>query len=387
MAKPFPYCAGDNCGLLDTAGYWIVEPKYQKIETPSKNGLSRYKSNGKFGYINTTTQKIVIKPVYGWVCDFASNGLACFEQNGKYGYINSSGTMVIPATFDEMGDFASNGLANVKQNGKYGYINSSGTMVIPATFDDADGFASNGLARVKQNGKYGFINSTGKFVLNGYTSVDRKSDDVYGLESSDGWYTYDITTQQKVATSYSRKDGVDNVVANGNGEVIWPKNYKQLLAAKNTERDSKRCPIDGLSFSEMVSITDAMGDKIADKKVNEKIAELKKLLSGTHGKLSSTQSTLCKTELQAFTDYKLKQAQLQKQDKVVRARPNSSSNPDGDYRITDGPDSIGDTIDYSGVCKQGKSFIAHTYSNGSHTSKGVRYASEESWHTLDEVVN
>ena len=48
--------------------------------------------------------------------------------NGKWGYIDKSGTLVIPARYDDAWDF-SEGLAHVNLNGRWFYIDKNGNEV------------------------------------------------------------------------------------------------------------------------------------------------------------------------------------------------------------------------------------------------------------------
>jgi len=88
-------------------------------------------------------------------------------ENGKVGFINRSGTIVIPAKFDEdsseTGDFIE-GLACVRVDRKWGFIDEQGRMVIEPQFESPASF-SEGLARVYMRSGYGFIDKEGKWVI------------------------------------------------------------------------------------------------------------------------------------------------------------------------------------------------------------------------------
>jgi len=82
---------------------------------------------------------------------------------GKIGFINHTGSLIIPATFDNADSF-SEGLASVQVNGKYGYINEAGKFEIEPQFDAAGPF-SEGLACVQINSLWGYINAKGNQIV------------------------------------------------------------------------------------------------------------------------------------------------------------------------------------------------------------------------------
>ncbi|MBC9934225.1 WG repeat-containing protein [Chitinophaga qingshengii] len=87
--------------------------------------------------------------------------------NGDYGYIDTTGKMVIPPQFREVGVF-SEGLALVGKpvagNIRYGYVNRQGRLTIPCQYEDAHNF-SDGRAAVKHKGSWQYIDRQGKTAL------------------------------------------------------------------------------------------------------------------------------------------------------------------------------------------------------------------------------
>jgi hypothetical protein len=81
------------------------------------------------------------------------------REKGKFAYINSSGEVVIPTQFDEVGSF-SEGLAPVRQKGRWGFVDTQGKIVISPQFQAVGPFSA-GLARVKGKGRWGFIDKSG----------------------------------------------------------------------------------------------------------------------------------------------------------------------------------------------------------------------------------
>ena len=88
--------------------------------------------------------------------------------NGKWGFIDKSGTLVIPARYDDARSFHE-GLAGVQINDKWVFIDKSGTLVIPVRYDyvfnnnGVFGF-KNGKAMVELNGRKFYIDKNGNEV-------------------------------------------------------------------------------------------------------------------------------------------------------------------------------------------------------------------------------
>ena len=96
----------------------------------------------------------------------------------KWGFIDTSGTLVIPAKFDDVArdehggrtiyhkpfrNF-NEGLCAVRLGKKWGFINAKGEFVIQPQYDNAGNF-SEGLACVRNGTKYGYIDRTGRLVI------------------------------------------------------------------------------------------------------------------------------------------------------------------------------------------------------------------------------
>lgn len=129
-----------------------------------------FTKKNKYGYKDTQSGKVVIKPVYDFAQPFfysSSRGksLAYVSVRGKYGYIDKDGNMVIEPQFDGADTF-NDGLAKVVVNGRHGFIDRTGRLVIPARYDDAGAFGSyEGLAPVKSNGEWMMIDKSGRVAI------------------------------------------------------------------------------------------------------------------------------------------------------------------------------------------------------------------------------
>lgn len=145
--------------------------------------------SGKMGFIDGAG-KIVIEPRFE-VKDFMEDasgfceGMAIIPQGEKRGFIDKTGTMIIPAQFDEALSF-SEGFAAIKIRGKWGYIDKSGGVALAPQFEDAGSF-SEGLAKISLRSKWGFIDSKGKIVIKPtFREVGDFSEGLASIRNQDG---------------------------------------------------------------------------------------------------------------------------------------------------------------------------------------------------------
>lgn len=102
QGRPFSICPEKNkCGVLNTSGSWIIEPKVgfeitSIIGAGYAEGDMKIKQDGRIGIMDATG-KIKIPAIYEDVLGTSINGLTAVKKNGKYGYINKQGVYVIPA--------------------------------------------------------------------------------------------------------------------------------------------------------------------------------------------------------------------------------------------------------------------------------------------------
>ncbi|MDR1905920.1 MAG: WG repeat-containing protein [Clostridiales bacterium] len=122
---------------------------------------TKYTRNGRWGYIDPSTNRIKIQPVYDEIFAF-KEGLACAEKSDLFGYIDVDSNVVIPFEY-ELGMSFKEGLACVTKNNKTGFIDKEGTVVIDFRFEAAMSF-EDGVARVKEDGKWVDIDKNGVTV-------------------------------------------------------------------------------------------------------------------------------------------------------------------------------------------------------------------------------
>lgn len=149
--------------------------KYAELSSGDYD-LSPVIRNGKYGYIDTRTNKMVLDYQFDYAAGF-SEGLALvsISRGSRHlrsaGYINQLGQLVIPFFNCCYASSFSEGFAYFSDyDGKYGFINCQGKNLIEPIFDEVNKFR-NGFAMVMDNKKYGFINKSG-YLLNGRCEFD-----------------------------------------------------------------------------------------------------------------------------------------------------------------------------------------------------------------------
>lgn len=119
--------------------------KFDWTSASPNDSLGVFCSDGKRGYYNSYTGKIVVEAQYrrAWVF---SEGLAAVQKNGHIGFINRRGEVVIPFIYPYHGNPLSsfvfeNGHCIVADTtGKCGVINKKGDWVIQPKYDNIDAY-------------------------------------------------------------------------------------------------------------------------------------------------------------------------------------------------------------------------------------------------------
>lgn len=175
----------DNWGL--THYYWGDEDLGKNIE------IRHFSNNQAATYNKITDERL--SPKVRWIsCVPERDSLTVFcDKEGKRGYLNvNTGKVVINGQYKHAWHFSEGLAAVVADNGKVGFINYDNEMVIPAVYDyvvDYDYLFIDGIC-VLQDGrthKYGALNKQGELKL--------------PMEYSGIFKTYDESTW------YVRKDG------------------------------------------------------------------------------------------------------------------------------------------------------------------------------------
>lgn len=165
----FAHCLGDKqCGAVDKTGAWKIPPVHIDLIVEQDFIIAPENEEwSKFGFLDAAGQRL-------GGGDFSINieeevpvaeGLLPVIAGGKMGYVDRTGTLVIPATFDEAFAFQS-GLASVVAGGRNLFIDKTGktAVTVPDGVDDVGFFGEHGAVVGKQ-GTYGLLGRDGAFVF------------------------------------------------------------------------------------------------------------------------------------------------------------------------------------------------------------------------------
>ena len=189
-------------------------------------------NDGNITIKNTETGEVTAEKIkFDWTSSSPNDSLGVFCSDGKRGYYNSyTAKIVVPAQYRRAWIF-SEGLAGVQKNGHIGFINRKGEVVIPFRYpyhgNPLSSFVfDNGHCIVADTtGKCGVINRKGDWVIQPkYDNIDAYEE--YVIASSAG-VRKQLTYEEKVINSFV----VDNIKAltfteqeryeNKDGEIIY----------------------------------------------------------------------------------------------------------------------------------------------------------------------
>ena len=208
-------------------------------EKPSQEGLllnddlvAIKEDDGNITIKNTETGEVTAEKIkFDWTSSSPNDSLGVFCSNGKRGYYNSyTGKIVVEAQYRRAWIF-SEGLAAVQKNGHIGFINRKGEVVIPFRYPYHGNPLSEFVFRnghcivADTTGKCGIINRQGDWVIQPkYDNIDTY--DEYVIASSAG-IRRQLTYNEKVINSFV----VDNILAltytekeryeNKDGEIVY----------------------------------------------------------------------------------------------------------------------------------------------------------------------
>ena len=206
---------------------------------PSEEGLllnddlvAIKEDDGNITIKNTQTGEITAEKIkFDWTSSSPNDSLGVFCTDGKRGYYNSyTGKIVVPAQYRRAWIF-SEGLAAVQKNGMIGFINRKGDVVIPFKYPYhgnplSEFVFDNGHCIVADTtGKCGVINRKGEWLIQPkYDNIDAYEE--YVIVSSAG-VRKQLTYEEKVINSFV----LDNIKAlsyteqeryeNREGEIMY----------------------------------------------------------------------------------------------------------------------------------------------------------------------
>lgn len=193
---------GQQYGLIDSTGVFLVKPRFTGIEAFDTNGVAVAQLSANpisygllhlSGQLLTTTEFKSISPF--------REGLAAVRTKAGYGYINTTGKIVIAPQYAKAGDFYEN-RAVVQLNNKCGYIDQTGAVIVPCAYSGCQDF-SGGRAVVYQGIKNaGIVNRDGQLIVE--PSLDRliEFQEGRGLMRDDQYRFYYITEETSLYDGY-----------------------------------------------------------------------------------------------------------------------------------------------------------------------------------------
>ena len=113
----------------------------------SQEVFSPNEKNGKWGYISSTSNKVIIPHQFDLAKKFKKNGFAEVKKNSSWGLINRQGKIIIPLNYSsiERSNFFPRSGYWVELNGKFGMIDINGNSLMPMIFPEPPIYFNRGI--------------------------------------------------------------------------------------------------------------------------------------------------------------------------------------------------------------------------------------------------
>ena len=254
IQKPFNFAwkagiiviaVGIACGLLSElmAFIWCrIEDRISNIEYISENVKAEYYTDGTCRlYERYSDTRLSKKLKFVDACPMTDDSLTSYQSlEGKWGFIDmNSGKVVIPAVYEKVWDFNEGLAAVADKDHKVGFIDKTGELQIPMmNIDYRSGYYSfdHGIAILEEvgTGQKGAINKEGAWVLPMKFYNIFYPDDSGFMKVSDGehWGLYDssgneifpiiyddIYYDKDLKAVFIQNDGIKQLVTTA-GDVI-----------------------------------------------------------------------------------------------------------------------------------------------------------------------
>lgn len=155
------------CATYSKATEKRLSPKVRWIScVPERDSLTVFcDKDGKRGYLNVNTGKVVIEGQYKHAWHFSEGLAAVVTDNGKVGFINYDNRMVIPAVYDYVSghDYIFDDgicvIADIRTN-KYGAIDVTGNIRLPMEYSEIfRSYTDDGTWYLKKEDKCGLADA------------------------------------------------------------------------------------------------------------------------------------------------------------------------------------------------------------------------------------
>lgn len=130
-----------------------------------QDNLVPYRVNGKFGFFNIATGKIVIPCIYQDVIPFSkkTGGTSWVKYNNSWQLIYTNGKAIFSAAYSEI-KFPSETVYPICKNNLWGAVDILGNIISTYKYEDMSRFHFD-MAKVKKNGRWGIINNKGSLII------------------------------------------------------------------------------------------------------------------------------------------------------------------------------------------------------------------------------
>ena len=233
-------------GVISGSTFETIIPCMYEYLSPIKTGKAFYKSNGKWGIIDTNNKTIQLAIYNNVEIDgsnlseqnmpsmaFQSNMYV--QSNGKVGMLKSNGEDFIPVKYDSLGVYSDDMLV-AKVGDKYGFLNEYGKETVPFIYPQAHDYSEGLAAVVNDNGKYLFIDKLGNVAIKPkeYDRVDNFLNGTCKVYRKDK--VWEIDREGKKVKDSTKKIGAKNVSQNKSNDDMYVENtnYPNDIDTNNT---------------------------------------------------------------------------------------------------------------------------------------------------------
>lgn len=177
LDNPFRFDGKARWGYVDRTGRWIISAQFDSVGSfkpgqidgglAAPVGLARVGlTSTQVGWIDAQGRLAVRFPAGIIAWGLSPNGLVRFQETATahYGFTDTSGRIVIPAHFSQVGGFDAAGLASATIGTQAGYIHANGQWAFPPRFTSTGTFDATGQAEAEENGTSELIDRTGRVL-------------------------------------------------------------------------------------------------------------------------------------------------------------------------------------------------------------------------------
>lgn len=134
--------SANNCGIIDTLGNWVVEPKYDCIWNTDPFGHRIYQNHGKWGLL-THSGDVFLEAIYDEQIETDGDGCITLVKDGIMWQVDQSGRVVEPFLCTDVSDIYYDTEENERLLSPYkrysinlldGVLDAKGRVVIPAIY-------------------------------------------------------------------------------------------------------------------------------------------------------------------------------------------------------------------------------------------------------------